>query len=80
MKPFVKRYFEEYREALAAVVREGMERGEFRQVDAEQVAVAIISLFEGVTLLWAFDPDAVPVGEQMEACMRLLIEALRMER
>ena len=80
VKPFVKRYFEEYREALTSIVREGTERGEFREVDAGEVAVTIISLFEGVTLLWAFDPDVLPVGEQMEASMRMLIEGLRMER
>ena len=80
VKPFVRRYFEEYREALASIVRDGIERGEFREVDAGEVAVTVISLFEGVTLLWAFDPEAVPVGEQMEASMRLLIEGLLMER
>lgn len=80
VKPFVKRYFEEYRQVLASIVREGIERGEFREVDAGEVAVTVISLFEGVTLLWAFDPEAVPVGEQMEASMRLLIEGLLRER
>jgi TetR/AcrR family fatty acid metabolism transcriptional regulator len=80
VKPFVKRYFEQYREALESVVREGIESGEFRQVDAAEAAVAIISLFEGVTLLWAFDPDVVPLGEQMEASTRLLIEGLIRER
>ncbi len=80
VKRFVRRYFEEYREALEAVVREGIERGEFREVDAGDVAVTIISLFEGVTLLWAFDPEAVPAGEQMEASVRLLIEGLIRER
>ena len=44
------------------------------------MAVTIISLFEGVTLLWAFDPDAVPVGEQMKAAVRFLVEVLRLER
>lgn len=80
VKRFVRRYFEEYREFLASVVREGIERGEFRDVDAAEVAVTIVSLFEGVTLLWAFDPEAVPAGEQMEASTRLLIEGLIRER
>jgi TetR/AcrR family fatty acid metabolism transcriptional regulator len=80
VKPFVKRYFEEYRAALEVVVREGIGRGEFREVDAEEVAVTIVSLFEGVTLLWAFDPEAVPVGKQMEASTRLLVEGLLKER
>ena len=80
VKRFVRRYFEEYRMALESVVREGIERGEFRDVDAAEVAVTIVSLFEGVTLLWAFDPEAVPAAEQMEASTRLLIEGLIRER
>lgn len=61
VRRFVKYYFEEYRETLVVVVREGIERGEFRKADAEEVAVTLISLFEGVTLLWAFDPDTIPI-------------------
>lgn len=80
VKRFVGRYFEEYRAALESVVREGVKRGEFREVDAGEAAVAIISLFEGVTLLWAFDPEAVPAEKHMEASVRLLIEGLRRER
>ena len=49
-------------------------------VDAEKVGVTVISLLEGVTLLWAFDPEAVPVDEQMEVSVQTLIEALRVER
>lgn len=80
VKPFVKRYFEEYRAALESVVQEGIASGEFREVDAAEAAVTIISLFEGVTLLWAFDPEAVPAGEQMETSTRLLIEGLLTDR
>ena len=80
VKQFVRRYFEEYRNALEVVVREGIESGEFREVNAREAAVTVISLFEGVTLLWALDPEAVPAGEQMEASVRLLTEGLLMER
>lgn len=80
VKPFVKRYFEEYREALTSIVQEGIEQGEFREIDAGEAAVTIISLFEGVTLLWAFDPEAVPARKQVETSTRLLIEGLLRER
>lgn len=80
VKSFVRRYFKEYTAALESVVREGVDRGEFREVDAGEAAVTIVSLFEGVTLLWALDPEAVPAGEHMEASVRLLIEGLYRER
>jgi TetR/AcrR family fatty acid metabolism transcriptional regulator len=80
VRRFVKGYFEVYRNTLAAIVCEGIERGEFRGADAEEVAVTLVSLFEGVTLLWAFDPDTVPIEGQLEASVRLLIEGLLRER
>jgi hypothetical protein len=52
------------------IVREGIGSGEFGEVDAGEAAVTMVPLFEGVTLLWALDPEAVPVGEQMEASVR----------
>jgi AcrR family transcriptional regulator len=76
VRRFMKSYFEEYREILAEIVHDGIQRGEFRQVDVEEVTVTLVSLFEGVTLLWAFDPKTVPIGSQIEASVRLLLEGL----
>lgn len=76
VRRFMKSYFEEYREILAEIVHDGIQRGEFRQVDVEEVTVTLVSLFEGVTLLWAFDPKTVPIGSQIEASIRLLLEGL----
>lgn len=80
VRRFMKSYFEEYRGILAEIVHDGIQRGEFRQVDVEEVTVTLVSLFEGVTLLWAFDPKTVPIGSQMEASIRLLLEGLSEER
>ena len=79
VRRFMKGYFEEYRGILAEIVRDGIQRGEFRQVDVEEVTVTLVSLFEGITLLWAFDPKTVPIGSQMEASVRLLLEGLSEE-
>lgn len=79
VRRFMKGYFEGYRGILAGIVRDGIQRGEFRQVDVEEVTVTLVSLIEGVTLLWAFDPETVPIGSQMEASVRLLLEGLSEE-
>lgn len=79
VRRFVRGYFDEYRETLAEIIREGVGRGEFREVDVGEVTVTVVSLFEGMTLLWAFDPDAVPVEKQIEASVRLLLEGLSEE-
>lgn len=77
VRRFVKGFFHEYRSSLAVIIREGIEQGEFRDADVEEVAVTLVSLFEGMTLLWAFDPDAISIERQMEASVRLLVRGLR---
>jgi hypothetical protein len=64
----------------AAVVWEGIEGGEFRYTGAAEVAVTLVSLFKGVTLLWAFDPGTVPIEGQLDISLRLHIEGLLQER
>ena len=79
VRRFMKSFFEEYRKSLAGIVRRGVERGEFRDVDVEEATVTLVSLFEGVTLLWAFDPEMIPIESQMEASVRLLLGGLSKE-
>ena len=64
------------RAPLAALIQQGIDRGEFRAVDAEQAALTFIALFEGLTLLWAIDPQAITVETTPEAAVRLLLEGL----
>lgn len=74
---FLKDYFADYRTRLAALVQQGIDRGEFRDVDAAEAATALIALYEGLTLLWAVDPQTMDVGRTPEATVRLLLEGLR---
>lgn len=76
VRRFVKSYFDEYRETLAEIVRAGVQQGDFRQVDVDEVTATLVSLFEGMTLLWAFDPKTVPIEGQIKASVRLLLEGL----
>lgn len=77
VRRFLQGYFTEYRDALAAMIRVGIERGELRPVDAEEAAIAIVSLFEGLALLWAVDRDAVKIERAADGAMRLLVDGLR---
>jgi len=50
-------YYRRYREMLGELIAEGMARGEFRPVDPDLMAVALIAQFEGLMLLWVIAPD-----------------------
>jgi hypothetical protein len=76
VRQFLKEYFAAYRVPLAALIRQGIARGEFRDMDADLAALTFIALYEGLTLLWAVDPQSMAVETTPEAAVRLLLEGL----
>lgn len=77
VRQYLKDYYLQYRAPLAALIRQGIERGEFRQVDPEITAITITALIEGTTLLWMVDPQATNWETQYAAGMHLLLEGLQ---
>ena len=48
LRPVAGRMYENYREWVARVIRRGVESGEFRQVDPDEVADLAMALFDGL--------------------------------
>jgi len=76
VRQFLKQYFKDYREVLADLVQRGIDRGEFRPMRAELVAIAIAALYEGLALLWMVDPDATQWEQTGESSLLLLLDGL----
>ena len=72
-------YFKTYREILVGLIRQGMEGGEFKDVDAREVAVAVMAVFEGLILLSAMDPQSVEWDQVSKLAVGLLTTGLRSE-
>lgn len=77
VRAFLRDYFREYRELLAELVRQGIERGEFREAEPQGVALAILGVYEGLALLWAIDPRGMSWTEATETAMSLLLAGLQ---
>ena len=75
---FLQEYFKAYRTELVRLIQRGIERGEFRAVDAEATAITLAALFEGLALLYFVDPQALQWAEQTEMSVRLLLEGIQM--
>ena len=73
---FLKEYYKTYRTELARLIQRGIERGEFRTVDAEATATTLAALYEGLALLFFVDPQGMQWAEQAEASVQLLLEGL----
>jgi AcrR family transcriptional regulator len=69
---YIKRYFQ----AIIPVIQDGIERGEFRLVDPEQVAIAAGSIFEGTIIMWLYSPEIVKLEEHILSSVDLLIAGI----
>ena len=63
---FVLHLFTDYRQLLARLIERGIERCEFREIDAMATAITLTALFEGLALLFFVDPEATRWVEQVE--------------
>lgn len=77
VREFFAQVYVEFRDDLAALVRQGIESGEFCTVDAEEVALTFLALTEGLTLIWAMNPRGLAWREHANAALRLLLDGLR---
>jgi AcrR family transcriptional regulator len=76
VRAVILRYIDRYRQALAALIEQGIERGEFRAVDPAVAATALLGLEEGLGLLLAVDAQGTRWRESFLLGCELLIAGL----
>jgi AcrR family transcriptional regulator len=76
VRQFLKEYYHDYRRELARLIQRGIERDEFRTIDAEATATTLAALYEGLALLYFVDPEAHQWAEQVETSVGLLLEGV----
>jgi AcrR family transcriptional regulator len=78
VRQFLKEYFQDYRELLAVLIQRGIERGEFRQVDASAVAITLCALYEGLVLLWMVDSQTVRFEQEGKAAVEMVLAGIHL--
>jgi len=76
VRQFLQEYYHDYRRELARLIQRGIERDEFRTIDAQATATTLAALYEGLALLYFVDPEAHRWTEQVETSVRLLLEGV----
>ena len=80
VRGYLQRYYAEYRAGLATLLREGIDRGELREVDPEVTAVSIVALMEGLVLMWVMDPSTGDPADTLRPAFEQLVEGLEAPR
>lgn len=69
-------YLRAYLEHLIPIIQQGIDQGEFRQVDASEVSIAIGAIVEGTILLWVYDSETIQVEKHIRSSLNLLFDGL----
>ena len=73
-------YMHQFIGVFQALIQEGIDNGEFREVSAYDTAVIAIAQFEGLILLWAIKPDEVDMVSLSATAIAMILRALKKER
>lgn len=73
----LKKYVNRYLNILIPIIQRGIDSGEFRQVNAREVAVAMGAMMEGTLLLWVYDKSIVEPEYHIHSGMKLLLEGVQ---
>ncbi len=80
VKEVLGSYYKGFFDILIPIIQQGIDRGEFRDVNAEDVAVTVGAFIEGMFVLWAAIPDVVELERHLRAGANLIIESLSLNK
>jgi AcrR family transcriptional regulator len=73
----LKLYLNKYMNIFIPIIQRGIETGEFRSVDVQDVAITAGAVMEGTILLWVYDRSLVEPERHIRSGMQLLLEGLK---
>lgn len=80
VKEVLGSYYQSFFDIAIPIIQQGIDNGEFREVNAEDVAVTIGAFIEGMFVLWAAIPDVVVLERHLRAGANLIVESLTLHK
>ena len=75
----LKRYINRYLVTVENIIQQGIQSGEFRQVNPSEVAIALGAIFEGTILLWVYDNTKVRPVDHIRTGTHILLDGIKSE-
>ena len=73
----LKVYVNRYMDILMPIIQRGIDSGEFKNVDAQEVAIAMGAILEGTILIWVYDKSLVNPEVHIRSGIKLLLEGIQ---
>ncbi len=70
-------YYEQYASLLGEIIQQGIEAGEFIEMDVEQAALTVIAIVEGLALVWFVAPETIDIRNLGDSPMEALLTGFR---
>ncbi len=70
------RYMNDFLTVLTSIIQEGIDTGEFRQLNVEDAAIAMGAIFEGIIVLRMYDPEKVDVVLHTRTTFDIFLQGL----
>jgi len=61
---------------VTPIIQQGIDKGEFKEADASEIAITFGALLEGTILIWVYDSDLVDLEKNLRASIKLLMEGI----
>jgi TetR/AcrR family fatty acid metabolism transcriptional regulator len=72
----MQEYYHQYQINIEALLQTGIERGEFQVTDVHEMAIAIMSVYEGLTVLWMLDAATIDLVEIAARTVQILLGSI----
>jgi AcrR family transcriptional regulator len=69
----LQRYYHQYQNGIAALIQKGIARGELQAADPQELALAILGIYEGLLVLWTLDPATIDLVRVAERTVQALL-------
>jgi TetR/AcrR family transcriptional regulator len=69
----------QYKKVIAGIIAEGMRTGEFKAVDASQLALAVMAAYDGLAFYMMLMPDEVDLDKASQVFIETLLDGLSVD-
>jgi AcrR family transcriptional regulator len=70
-------YINKYMDILVPLIQQGIDSGEFRDIDPLSTAITIGAVFEGTILLWVYDKSLIEPERHIREGINILLDGIK---